>query len=176
MIDNFIQQSERDVASQARRTKRAGMAPLEFVMGLPFLMMVMAIIYAVAYAGVHRTQVVFQARHQVWTMRNDNHTHSLEKYIRVKDTKPLRLGQYLRQYEMAGEISGVGSSSWKTYPWLGGNKTTKSSTVLITGTWDHAEITEFNAGGPHFSVLERIAGIQNIGLIKTLDRIIGFAL
>ncbi len=176
MTDRPDRLLNRRLETRGRRTNRAGMAPLEFVMGLPFLMMVMAIIYAVAYAGVHKTQVVLQARHQVWTMREDTHSHSLENYKRVKDTKPLRLISLLVGKEMPGEISGIGSSSWKTYPWLGGNKTTKSRTVLITGTWDHTEITEFNSSGPHFSVLERIAGIEGIGLIKSLDRIISIAL
>ncbi len=176
LIDKSIRLPNHHRVSPARRTNRTGMAPLEFVMGLPFLMMVMAIIYAVAYAGVHKTKVVFQARHQVWTMREDSHSHTLEKYKRIKDTKPMRFLSGVSANDMPGEISGIGSTSWTTYSWLGGNKTTKSSTVIITGTWDHQEITDFNSSGPHFSVLERIAGIENLGLLKILDTIISFVL
>ena len=176
MIDQSIRLSNHHRASQSRRTNRTGMASLEFVMGLPFLMMVMAMIYAVAYAGVHKTKVVFQVRHQVWTMREDSHSHTLQNYKRIKDTKPLRLLSGASENDMPGEISGIGSSSWTTYVWLGGNKNTKSKTVIITGTWDHKEITEFNSSGPHFSVLERIGGIENLGLLKILDTIISFVL
>jgi hypothetical protein len=176
MIDKSIRLPNRHRASQFRRTNRTGMASLEFVMGLPFLLMMMAIIYAVAYAGVHKTKVVFQARHQVWTMREDSHSHSLERYKRITDTKPMRLLSGVSENDMPGEVSGIGSSSWTTYSWLGGNKTTKSSTVIITGTWDHKEITDFNSSGPHFSVLERIAGIENLPLLDVIDQIISFVL
>ena len=166
----------RRIVSLARRTNRTGLASLEFVMGLPFLMMVMAIIYAVAYAGVHKTKVVLQARHQVWTMREDQHSHRLDNYRRISDTKPMKLSIDTPINDMPGEISGTGTSTWTTYAWLGGNKTAQSKALVITGTWDHSEITEFNSNGPHISVLERIVGIEGLSLIKTLDQIISFAL
>jgi hypothetical protein len=161
---------------QPSKTKRAGVASLEFVMGLPFLMLVMAIIFSVAYAGVNRTKVVFQARHQVWKMREDGHSHTLQKYIRIKDTKPMNPVAGMSEKDMPGEISGAGNSKWKTYSWLmGGNLSTQSATIIITGTWDHKEITNFNSSGPHFGVLDRIGGI-NTGPLAVLDRIIGFVL
>jgi hypothetical protein len=155
---------------------RAGLATVEFVMGLPFLMLVMAIIYAVAYAGVNKTKAVFQVRHQVWKMREDHQKHKLQDYKRVKDTKPMQLTAGTSENNMPGEISGSGISNWKTYSWLGGNKTTKSKTVIITGTWDHKEITNFNNDGPHFSVLQRIGGMQGLGPLTVLEKIISFAL
>lgn len=157
------------------QSNRAGMASLEFVMGLPFLMLVMAIIYAVAYAGVNKTKVVFQARHQVWKMRESSNSHTLQNYKRVTDTKPMKLLAGTQENDMPGEVSGAGSSNWTTYSWLGGSKSTRSSTVIITGTWDHKEITNFNSDGPHFGVLDRIGGM-NTGPLTVLDRIISFVL
>lgn len=176
MNDRLTSRPKRNLTSRSSRNKRAGMAPLEFIMGLPFLMGVMAIIWAVAYAGVHKTKVVLQARNQVWAMREESNTHSLENYKRLKDTKPLSWLIFRIGNEMPGQVSGVGSSSWETYAWLGGNETTKSSTLLITGTWDHSEVTEFNSSGPHLGVLDRIVGLEDVGLIKTLDQIISLAL
>jgi hypothetical protein len=159
-----------------RRGQRKGVATLEFVLGIPFLMLVMAIVFSVAYAGVNKTKVVFQARHQVWKMREDNQSHNLVNYKRVKDTKPMYLLASVSENNMPGEISGAGSASWSTYSWLGGTASTKSRTVIITGTWDYKEITNFNSSGPHFSVLERIGGIQGLGILGALDTLISFAL
>lgn len=162
--------------SCSQKCSRAGVATLEFVLGLPFLMLVMAIIFAVAYTGVNKTKVVFQVRHQVWTMREDNHSHTLQNYKRIKDTKPMQLTAGTSEKDMPGEISGTGATTWKTYSWLGGNKTATSNTVIITGTWDHKEITNFDSAGPHFSVLQRIGGMQGLGPLTVLEKIISFVL
>jgi hypothetical protein len=163
--------------NQRKRSGRSGVATLEFVLGIPFLMLVMAIVFTVAYSGVNQTKTVFQARHQVWKMRESGNSHNLADYKRVSDTKPMYLLAPLGQNNMPGEVSGAGQATWSTYSWLlGGSVSTKSKTVIITGTWDHKEITNFNSNGPHFSVLGRIGNIQNLGILETLDTLISFAL
>jgi hypothetical protein len=109
-------------------------------------------------------------------MREDNKSHTLQSYNRVTDTKPMQLTVGVSENNMPGEISGTGSTTWATYSWLGGNKTATSQTVIITGTWDHKEITNFDSNGPHFSVLQRIGGMQGLGPLTVLERIISFVL
>lgn len=163
------------VKKQSRLGERNGMASLEFVMGVPFLMLVMACIYTLAYAGVSKTDMVCQVRHQVWSMRESSHSHNLQNYKRIDDTQPMTLTAGTSEKDMPGEISGTRSGSWSTYSWLGSH-TSQSGTMIITGTWDHTEITNFDSNGPHFSVLQRIGGMQGLGPLTALDRIISFAL
>jgi hypothetical protein len=157
------------------RKNRSGTATLEFVLGFPFLMLLAATIFVVAYASMTKTNSVSQARYEVWKMRDKDATHELESYSRVDDTKPMQLLNF--EDEMPGEIVGSGSDSFKTYKWAGGTKTAKSKTMLVSGTWDHKEITEFTdrPGGPHLDILGKILGIDG-GFLSTINDVLGFLL
>ena len=52
--------------------KRRGMAPLEFVMGLPVLVCLMAFIFGVAAASVMRINLAMTTRHMAWMQRDRN--------------------------------------------------------------------------------------------------------
>jgi len=157
--------------------RRAGVATLEFVLGFPFLMLLAATIFVVAYACMTKMDSVSQARYEVWKMRDSGASHSLEDYNRSDDTKPMLLVDLSGTDEMPGEIKGTGKSSFETYKWAGGTKTAKSKTILVAGTWDHEEITNFtdDPSGPHLGVLDNIVGMDQ-GFLSIIDGLLGFLL
>ncbi len=164
--------------------RRQGIASLEFVLGLPFLVLIAAIIFTVAFAAVNKISVISKARHATWKMRKDESGSSdLEDSRRNTETRPMEIetefGGGGAGGELPGEVSGIASTKFKTYNWLGGEHETKSGTTLIYGTWDHKEITEFtdNPDGPHFDVLGRVREIKLAqGAITILNRLISWAL
>ena len=166
-----------------RMNRREGIASLEFVLGLPFLVLIAAIIFTAAFAAVNKLSVVSKARHATWKMRNDGQSNDLEDSRRNTETRPMVIetdfGGGGDGGELPGEVSGTASTKFRTYSWLGGERTTKSGTTLIYGTWDHKEITEFtdNPDGPHFEVLGRVQEIKiDQSAITILNRLISWAL
>lgn len=162
--------------------RRKGIASLEFVLGLPFLVLVAAIIFTVAFAAVNKISVVSEARQATWKMRKEEGGSSdLEDSTRNTETKPMVISSGFGGGggELPGEVSGTASTKFKTYQWLGGEHETKSGTTLIFGTWDHQELKEFtdNPDGPHFDVLGRVNEIKLAqSAIDMLNRLLGWAL
>lgn len=162
---------------------RKGIASLEFVLGLPFLVLIAAIIFTVAFAAVNKISVVSESRHAIWKMRKEESGSSdLEESRRNTETKPMVISSEFGGGgggELPGEVSGIASTKFKTYQWLGGEHETKSGTTLIFGTWDHKEIKEFtdNPDGPHLDVLGRVRELKLAqSLINMLNRLIRWAL
>ena len=160
-----------------KRNSRRGMASLEFVLALPFLVFIMAIVFTFALMGVKRTQSIQQARFDGWKMRDHNHQHELEEFKLITDTKPMQVLAGLNFQEMPGEISGADTKKMKSYSFLRGNeRTITSPTAIIHGTWDYEELTVFDdrPKGSHLQVLENVVGLNmNWGPLGIIDRVIG---
>lgn len=164
------------------RGNRRGMAALEFVIGFPFLLFIFAAIYAVSWAGVSRTNVIQNARYDVWKLRGDDVEHQLEPVTRNTNSKPLSIpiptGVIMQSLDfnvnskntvnrnrMQGEISGIRSREFGSYRWMGGNRTAKAESGIIFWTWDHEEINQLNGPQPHvFQVIGAMTGLISGGL------------
>ena len=159
-----------------RRSSREGMASLEFVLALPFLVFIMAIVFTFALMGVKRTESIQQARYDGWKMRDHSHNHQLEEFKLITDTKPMQVLDGWNTEEMAGEISGADTVSMKSYSFLRRDaRTINSPTAIIHGTWDQDEITIFrdNEKGSHFALLGNIAGLNSdFSPLNVVDQII----
>ena len=162
------------------RRNRRGMAALEFVIGFPFLLFIFAAIYAVSWAGVNRTRVIHQSRHQVWKMRSEDGEHDLAKLNRNDNAMPLSVpiptktvksllpdnvnqNNSTEPENMPGEIWGTSSREFGTYSWMGGNRTAESETGLLYWTWDHEELP-LSGMQPHvFEVIYKMSGVNSDG-------------
>jgi hypothetical protein len=144
-----------------RNLTRAGIASLEMVMSLPFLLGLGAMIISIGIAGVHRTTTTTQARHDIWKMRTNQPENTR--------SAPLSIGASAD----AGAIQGEATSSFKVYDWLGGSKTARSKAAVLGGVWNHREVTEFtdSPGSPHFPTLLRVVGAP-AGLVNLVNGIV----
>lgn len=156
--------------------QRRGMASLEFVLALPFLVFIMAIVFTFALMGVKRTQSIQQARYDGWKMRDNSHEHQLEEFKLITDTKPMQVLAGFNAEEMPGEISGVDTVAMKSYSFLRhAERNINSTTAIIDGTWDYEEITIFEERerGSHFELLENIVGVNlNVSPLGIVDQVI----
>jgi hypothetical protein len=112
------------------------MASLEFVMGVPFILFLGAAVLVTAQAGLERSKSAVKARHQAWKMRDAE--VSFEGFTR-KDDEVL----FMAADADSGGVSGTTTSSFKTYSFLGGNRSAYSKSAVLAGTWDHRQITTF---------------------------------
>lgn len=157
------------------------MAALEFVMGFPFLLFIFAAIYIVSWAGVQRTKVIQEARHQVWKMRADDGEHNLHVLNRNNNAAPLSIpiptktiknslpgninkNNTTEPGNMPGEIWGTAARDFGTYSWMGGRRGAKAHTGMLNWTWDHEEVP---LDGPQlhaFEVIHKMSGVSSGGL------------
>ena len=138
---------------------RRGTASLEFVLSLPMLMGLGAIIITLGMASVHKTSVTSGVRNSVW---KDRSTTKTSKVLSV----------------FAGPTDGViqsdASSTIPVYPWLGGTQTAKSSAAVLGGVWDHSEITTFTnkPKGPHIGTFLQVFGVPE-GMANLINNMLG---
>ena len=156
---------------------RAGMASLEFVLGLPFLLFVFAMIYSASWASVNRTVAIQNARYDVWKMRDATSKHQLKPFTRNDNSKPFSIpiptktlrnalpgevnqNNTVQRDNLQGEISGKRSQTFGMYSWLGGDRTAKAEAGIIYWTWDHEEVNSLNGPQPHaFQVIAQMTGL-----------------
>lgn len=136
-----------DTMRNINHRSRRGIASLEFVLGVPFLIALGGVIVMAGFVGVAKLDTVVKSRHQAWEARtNPSSTASMPLLIYAPSD--------------AGMVVGEKTNEVKTYDWLGGKQKAKSRSALITGTWDHRQIPEMSRSeGPHIDVLTH-------GLIK----------
>jgi len=123
------------------RTRRA-MAPLEFVLSLPFLLAVMALVFSLGWAALKKSSVAVDARRQAWNARSAPPSSSPLIYYMY----PYTLGQVYQ--ECHGRVDLLPSSF--------GSVTARSGNAVLAGSWDHTEVSGFAGSGPHFGVMRQM--------------------
>ncbi len=123
---------------------RRGVATLEFVLALPFLMFVFTGILSVTWATLWKTHVHSEVRNKAWKKRSAS-----------AGTQPLTLPALANP--TAGIVGAESEDRFRVYRWFGGDKTAKSKNAVMAGSWDYREVPEFQGSRPHFGVLRRMA-------------------
>ena len=130
------------VVSSRRRRNRDGVAPLEFVMSLPPLVLMMCLLFTWYFSLLGRTETAVEVRRQVWSLRSTG------------GEKPLAAASLLNP--MNGRIEKTLSKSVRGYGGLGGlggARDVYSGNTVLAGCWDQRQVPEFNRRYlPHFDV------------------------
>lgn len=139
---------------------RRGMAPLEFVMGLPFLLLLFSFFFSLGFAFLNKTTVAINARHEVWQAREDQ-SHWSNDALSIFSALNDDSGVHEKELQQDVKIA----------QWLGGALTVKSKAAVLTGTWDSRQIPTFDEGDPHTRLMEKMLG-SNLGLLGVGDSIL----
>ena len=123
------------------------MAPLEFVMGLPLLMLLFGFIFVLGRVTLEQSDSAITARHEGWKKRADSSSWADDelsiKASMVADT---------------GRAEGDQKRIVSVYPWLGGTVETKAKNIVLSGTWDSDQVEAFEKKEPHLNILEKMLG------------------
>ena len=141
--------------------RRKGMATLEFVMSLPFLFVLMAMIFTLGQRCLQQSEVTMEVRNRAWLVRS-----GVEKSTVA--SKPFNFGA-----TMAGSTQARKTKDWRKYRWLGGERTSVSKTVVIAGTWDQKQVPEMDGSNPHAAALGKV-GVGGAGAVSSMARLLRF--
>jgi hypothetical protein len=130
---------------------RRGIAPLEFVMSLPFLVGVFAMILSVGVLAMHQSTCLVSARHKVWSQRPAPNAASQPDDFESDPTTAFSLLEALKP--LGGAVSGKVDSTAQLYFGFGQHVASSDAKVL-SNTWDYRnDNAEFAGSGPHFGPL-----------------------
>src|SRR5262245_32693431 len=108
----------------SRRAPRRGIASLEYVMSLPVLLILFAVIISTAYLGLGRVGVAVETRNEAWTRRDQ-----------ARSARPL----FFTQQEQP--IVQDGNRRVRVTPFVQGPTVTATSHHAVLGaTWDYREL------------------------------------
>lgn len=136
-----------------RNNRRRGVATLEMVMCFPILIILVAMIFTIGTATSTKTQVTMAVRHEAWQAR-------------LRPMNPQAFN--LLNAHAAGESVEEESKSFRKYTNLfpGISRTAASENVVLTGSWDHKQVTFAGPGFspiyPHFGVLTQMVSMGRI--------------
>jgi hypothetical protein len=137
--------------------KRRGVAPLEFVMQLPFLLGIAAMIASVGAASLDYCGAVNRSRHEVWKLRDDPNSGGTA--LAVKQVQPNHpLSAVNAGESQQGEVYGEVHKTTNVFSWIGGDQTSKGRSAVLSGSWDHSQVTEFDTTAPHLGVADQMLG------------------
>lgn len=152
------------------KRRRSGLAPLEMVLSLPFLVGISAMIFSLGWTTLYRSVAVTQARQHVWELRADP-TQSSPKLKGKRHTSTTALSAS-NLNPLSGSLYGEVEHEIDLYVGFG-RATPKGRSCVVANTWDHKALGgDFNGNGPHYRVLGRmglaaaagaVAGLGNFG-------------
>jgi hypothetical protein len=131
-------------------------------MGLPFILILTAMIFLVAISGLSKSVTALKSRHLGW-----------QKRTTPGFSRPL----YVGAKSDAGLVTETTIEYVAIYPKFGGNRSPETTSAIVSGSWDHRQIKEFSddPGKPHLFSLARIfSGSKETGkYIKMANKMIG---
>jgi len=136
------------------QASRAGVAPLEFVLGWPLLVTLMLLLWTVVQAGQTATLATVEAQRKAWAQR-----HSPTAAGRLPLPGASAVGRILLPNRSSSADSGLVSGEHRqALPWLPPflahlPDEAGAEHVLFTGTWDHSQL-EFEPGPREHRALE----------------------
>ena len=142
--------------------RRAGIASLEFVLSLPFLFVLMAMIFTLGNRALHQAEVTMEVRDRAWLGRSGVEASE-------SASKPFEFGA-----ATAGSTEARITKELRMYRWLGGERTSVGETTLIAGTWDHQQVPELRGSKPHASMLSKLGTAGGTGAVRTMARLLNF--
>ncbi|MEZ6086501.1 MAG: hypothetical protein R3C05_00390 [Pirellulaceae bacterium] len=139
------------------------MAPLELVMGIPFLLFLVASTWSLGRVALSKQATAVKVRNATFAQRTTPDRPS--RAIRTSFPNPdeamalSSLADHTR-----GNLRGNTTSSVRVSHWLGGQRHPREQTMLIVNTWDHRQV-DMTTTAPHFSVMTRmVRDIDDIDL------------
>lgn len=154
---------------QHKTSTRRGLATLEFVMSLPFLLFLAAMTASLGWAALKKADTTMTVRNAVWKMRsNPETTDAALSSSTYKEVKPLEVASGWDQGRLYGEAENTFRVFWQR----NNSRSAKSGTALLRGTWDYTDLDDFDSDGPHFSLLARLAG-KDAPILNSLGVLVG---
>lgn len=155
------------------------MASLELVLGMPFLLLVVATAWSIVMTGLGQQVASIEARHHGWSMRTATGGTPAQVHSATRTSSP----QPLTSLDPNSDILiAMTERSVGVAGWLGGSVVARGRVAVTIGTWDHRDVPEMNNAGPHIFLFPRLAlqGISGIqanaqGLVQSfVDLFRGF--
>jgi len=163
-------------------SNRRGIASLEFVLSLPFILAVAVIIASVGLMGLRKSEVVIHSRYVSWERRTDyaqqqkdapppnpKETGGSKLTLAYNKSNPLGVADLTRP--TAGEMLATGSNNERLARWLVEERppaanappssrffdvNAQSGCAVLMGTWDFHQVP-FAGDMPHYDVLGQMA-------------------
>jgi hypothetical protein len=142
---------------------RCGLATLELVLALPFLVALAAIIVSVARAGIVKSEVTVQARNDAWKKRHGA-SRGTALFFLPDDVQPDKVddtveGQASRAVKVSAVLNGIAPVA-------------KSRHSVMAASWDFHDLPK---EPPHLELAVRIATSRELkdaqSLLTTLDQV-----
>lgn len=152
------------------RARQNGIAPLEMVMSLPFLVGMVAMTASLGWVALYRSMACAEVRHEVWRLRTDPQQSAPELNKKeTKTTSPLGPQDFNPfASPLAGEVYGEIEHVLTLYTGFGTAKPQGRAAVLAN-TWDDRSLDgDFDGGGPHVKILYRMALGIGLGAVSGL--------
>ncbi len=150
-----------------------GAAPIELVMGLPFLLVVVASCYSIGKAVVGKQVATIEVRRYGWTLARDpenaNASRNLVRQGWLEASSPqsamtsLNPKSDIRLFETEKRT--------RIARWLGDSVRPRGRTAVVVGTWDHEDVPEMNRLAPHVFLFGKVArqGISGVSAAVQSD-------
>ncbi len=152
---------------------RRGMAPLELVMSLPFLLAISAIIFSIGVASLGKSTAAIDARHYVWKRRS-NPPQNLPQLKNPTYNKTYALSVLSEFQHLPGEVYGEYENKMKVAPWLAPVARAVSGASVLASSWDHEEV-KFSKY-PDAPVLAQMASLKEAELqaVDAMNKLLSF--
>ena len=143
----------------SKKTRR-GSAPLELVLGLPFVMFLIASMFAIGKVGLAKQSAAIATRQHTWEQRLEPHRRSSELELQEFREPDIALAVSSIVYGGSGILRGEAKEDVAVPNWLGGNASPRGRTALVVRTWSHRQV-DMSSSRPHFDLIWRMG--QNPG-------------
>src|SRR5262245_36895212 len=110
--------------------RQSGMAPLELVMSLPFVLVVAAMTMSLGFAALGRYDAATNARYAAWKMRSDPNSKP-DGVVESSYKKSTALSSFSID-ALDGEIYVRTQREVQLFPWLGNMANAESGTAVLT--------------------------------------------
>lgn len=156
-------------SSPASMSNRQGMASLELVMGLPFLMFLIASIWAIGRVGLAKQAAAIQVRHYAWQQRLEPEQRSSKLSSQSLADPDHAMALTSIAFPGSGILHGETKQQVSVPNWLGGQVNPTAKTAMTVRTWSHREV-DMSSSRPHFGLFLRM-GEDPGGVIRIFKSI-----
>ncbi|MDC0936627.1 pilus assembly protein [Pirellulales bacterium] len=148
--------------SRRRSVRRNGIAPIEFILSLPILMILFAMIYTIGMRAIEQSQVTKAVRDLAWRQRTEIEGSET-------DSEPFAF-----ENGLSGSMEAEEEKELRVFRRLGGERISRDRTVLIAGTWDYVQVPDlFDGSGPHVEAIEEL-GVEGGDALKKVAEILDY--
>ncbi|HMO84997.1 MAG TPA: pilus assembly protein [Lacipirellulaceae bacterium] len=126
---------------------RRGIATIEFVLSLPILFILFAMILTLGMRHLDQAHVQQIVRRAAWEKRSQVERSRT-------DSKPFALP--VAGNALTGLAQAEAKRDLRVFPWLKGNRLSQTEGWVLAGSWDYAQVPEMNGGTPHLGALGRV--------------------